>query len=182
MASIWQTFGETFGKVGPVLAIWRLVSSRTPPINFGSPIQVVSDKPELSWWHIPAWIRFRAPWHRETIERCSVHLLPYGQSNPELPANLRWRSRDESAGDSRITLEHGASPVLVPVVRRNETDPVAYITDDAWLVSRKPERPLEPGWYFWCLEVRSGGKKWPSPHVYMLTVPPKGSSNGHFIL
>jgi len=155
------------------------LASLHPIPEFGSPVQQ-SSKADYSWWHVPVAIRIGAPWQRQQLAHCTVHLL-----SPALggaPINLSWKTGNGAAPTTAVTLDQ-RSVALVPVVARREAaDGLTLITNETYFRDKKVTWSLSPRRYTWKLELRSGGKSWESPHFYVLNVPPKGQSNGHFTL
>jgi hypothetical protein len=176
---VWQNIADTIGPLQGIPGLWGLLRSRSPTPHFGAPRQQ-SKEDDLSWWHIPVSIGLRAPWHRRSIEHCTVHLV--STDGAGLPIKLRWRLGNSKAGMPEANLEYGRT-LLVPVVARRETgDRVAVVTNETFLVDRKAKWRLPSGRYHWKLEVRSQDRKWESPHFYFLRVPSERYGNGHFTL
>jgi len=155
------------------------LASLSPNPVFGSPIQQ-STKADYSWWHVPVTVQVQAPWQKLKLSACTVHLVTPGIAAP--PIDMSWRSQDATACVNTMTLRHSGT-VLVPMAARREAaDGLTLITNQSYLRDKKVTWNLNPRTYTWKLELRSGKKRWESPHYYILRVPPPGVSNGHFTL
>lgn len=164
-----RSMGRRFGDL----------ASLDPAPEFGSPVQQ-SSKADYSWWHVPVTIRVNAPWQRVRLEHCTVHLVSPGVGGA--PINLSWRTGAGTATTTALTLDHRTSALVPVVARREAADGLTLITNETYFREKKVTWNLHPRRYTWKLELRSGNKRWESPHFYVLTVPPKGQSNGHFTL
>ena len=169
----------------------RLKGVALPALKFDAPRQCAREL-TISWWHVPVIVKRPSFFRRNEIPQCTVHLLLYSNGDIQTTFDLRWQSRDYAQGTSEVLLQYGR-PLLVPVVWRDErrfgaenkdSDPNAYITDQEKLMNwQENHYPLTPrdNQYRMKLVVRSGHRKWVSPHYYALRVPEKGVSNGQFI-
>jgi hypothetical protein len=155
------------------------LASLSPVPIFGSPIQN-SNKSDYSWWHIPIALNVPGPWHKRQLMHCTVHLVTPNIVGP--PIDLSWRSPDAMATRNTMSLDHRATALVPVVARRESIDGVTIITNETYFREKKAVWNLNPRIYAWKLELRSGKKRWESPHYYVLKVPPKGQSNGHFTL
>lgn len=152
-------------------------------IEFGPPQQPLHARsdPHVSWWHIP--VSLRSGKGAASIERATVRLVSVTRGGSGI--SLRWHSRDHDRGVSMQTLDLGRF-YLVPVAFRRESDEDerAFITNEDWMLDKPTKRkwPLSEGRHDFWLEIHSGGGKWRSEHMYRITVPPSGSSNGQFTM
>jgi hypothetical protein len=152
-----------------------------PQVEFRQPVQqqgLVKD-PRSSLWLIPVTIKPGWFFRRRHIERCTAWVMP---DTGGTGISMRWQSRDRKDGESQIVLERGVVR-LIPVAVRAETEGFAVITNENYLLHREAKWLIQPGSHFvFELQLRSGDRRWTSPHRYMLRVPPADVSNGHFIL
>ena len=155
------------------------LASLSPRPIFGSPVQQ-STKADYSWWHVPVTLNVLGPWQKLKLQHCTVHLITPGISAP--PIDMSWRTQDASSIVNTMTLRHRATALIPMAARREAADGLTLITNQSYLRDKKVTWNLNPRVYTWKLEVRSGKKRWESPHYYVLRVPPPGVSNGHFTL
>ena len=150
-----------------------------PSPVFGSPVQQAT-KADYSWWHVPVTVQVQGPWQKLKLPHCTVHLVTPGIAAP--PIDLSWKTQDSTASVNTMTIRHGATAMVPMVARREAADGLTLITNQSYLKDKKVTWNLNPRMYTWKLELRSGKKRWESPHFYVLRVPPAGCSNGHFTL
>lgn len=155
------------------------LASLSPSPVFGSPVQQ-STKADYSWWHVPITVQVQAPWQKLKLSSCTVHLVTPGIAAP--PIDMSWKTQDATACVNTMTLRHGSTLLVPMAARREAADGLTLITNQSYLRDKKVTWNLNPRVYTWKLELRSGKKRWESPHYYVLRVPPPGISNGHFTL
>jgi hypothetical protein len=151
-------------------------------ILYFSPPQQLSGTPSLSLWHIGVLLKPNSL--LKSIEGCRVFVI-VGLFESH---KMRWRS-DDVRGNAEITLRLGNEPELIPITIRSEIDAEfngvqlpaysASLLNEGFLVHRAPYW-LAEGPFPITVEVRSFEKKW--SQKYILEVPNKKTSNGHFIL
>lgn len=161
-------------------------TSISPEPIFACPIQRAQED-DLSWWHIPIWLKKRGNSPIESYQRCTATLIFEEQGFfPHSQLDLRCQSPDNPAGDREFPLRVGDDRKLLIVAKRSEivdkdsqVCPV-YFTDQGYLINGVRQR-LEHGIYRFHIELRCGEERWQS-EPYVLTVPGPRMSNGHFIL
>ena len=169
---------EWFEAAALTLRLRRAMSAKP---EFRCSIQAASE-PNLSWWHISVSIKRPGFFRKDKIERCSVSVEIQGtKTDTHDIRDLRWRSRDQDKGLSETTLEIG-QPKFIPIAIRDERESIAVLTDEQYLlkdIQNVLQLPHDD--YGMTISLKSGKLRWDSPS-YILRVPDKSTSNGHFTL
>jgi hypothetical protein len=163
----------------------------TPKFLTGTRKSQWLSRPDSCQWQISFTLQKGLSWTKR-IERCRLYLIrrDFGplDSEPE-GIWLKWVVDGEPVDPMAITMEVGRSYGTIVVVR-DWREGTAYIANEAFIESKGTQKkwPLPPtrdskfidenkGRYTFWLEIRSGRKRWRSPHFYAAVIPAAGEHN-----
>jgi hypothetical protein len=154
-----------------------------PIVSFGSPVQRSKSESE-SWWHVPISIRPKFKIGPNQIPGCRVYVQLFDGDRLRGEFKMHWGDTHFETPKEAVTLVAGET-VLVPITWRTENndDRNAYLTDAEYFTSGHPKRvcPPDRAKRKFKLVLKSGTRRFESPHAYLIRVP--GSrSNGNFLL
>jgi hypothetical protein len=154
-----------------------------PRVVFGSPVQRGKDEAE-SFWHIPIKIARKWGVGPGTLSGCIVYLDACHLGVITEKVRLPWGDAVFQPMAQRTDLENGEA-ILVPIASRSEKEAERNVTITSlkFFVGTGAEIILSTARdkFRFRLRVKSGDKTYTSEHFYLIRVPSRNGSNGHFV-
>ena len=179
------------GWIRVIQSAWRWGTLKTmrPQIIFGCPNQPVYTRsrphePQECWWHVPIMVKTAMISRKRIVERVTIRLVGFDKPpSPSRGISLRWYSRDHQSGTSAQDLEVGRIYMIPVVIRNEDGDGRAFITNEDWMLgSSKSKWPLSEGRHDIWIDLWSGNHGWRSEYPYRIIVPSPDIGNGPFTM